>query len=472
MQSRKDQVQAYFFVVGRLFSALTHGKPDILETPSRRFTTGTVLGVLLAGLLVAIFGIIGLYVPGGNTSWRQQGVVIVEQDTGTRYLFLDGRLRPVLNYSSALLAAGGATGATPSVVRVSANSLAGAPVGPPIGIPGAPDDVPQASRLDSGPWTLCVGPSATGSPAVTLLLGQRAGTRLSAGQGLLVSTSDGIRYLLWQGSRYRITDTAVAALGYEAVSPIGVPASWLNPIPAGRDIAVPPVGRIGAPGPVVGGRATLVGQIIRARNAALESEQDYAVRATGLAPVDRTAEALILAAPNIGQAYPTGDPAPIPITQADLVGVPVASGADLTGYPTPPPALLDNTVSSTVAMCARFDPAAGGPTASALLTMQSAGVNAIAAPLGQHTAGGTIDQVSIPAGSGVLALDLPARGAASGTEYLIADDGTKFPLSTASTAMTLGYAASSTVDVSHQLLAVLPTGPVLSSAAALAAGSP
>ena len=35
MQSRRDQVQAYFFVVGRLVAAVVHGRPDVLITDIR-----------------------------------------------------------------------------------------------------------------------------------------------------------------------------------------------------------------------------------------------------------------------------------------------------------------------------------------------------------------------------------------------------------------------------------------------------
>ena len=155
MQSRRDQVQAYFFVVGRLVSGLMQGKPDVLEHPNKRFNGGTFLGLLLAGLLVAIFGIVGLMFPGGNNSWRVPGAVVLEKDSGARYVFLDGQLRPALNLSSALLAAGDAG----KLVSVTKSSLTGVPVGTPIGIPGAPDGLPMADRVNTSPWTVCAKPA-------------------------------------------------------------------------------------------------------------------------------------------------------------------------------------------------------------------------------------------------------------------------------------------------------------------------
>lgn len=59
MQSRRDQVQAYFFTVGRLVSAVMVGRPDDRTTPTRRFATGAVVGLLVAALIAAGFGIAG-----------------------------------------------------------------------------------------------------------------------------------------------------------------------------------------------------------------------------------------------------------------------------------------------------------------------------------------------------------------------------------------------------------------------------
>jgi type VII secretion protein EccB len=472
MQSRKDQVQAYFFVVGRLFSALTHGRPDILETPNRRFSTATVLGALVAGLLVAIFGILGLYLPGTNTSWQQPGAIIVDKGTGARYLYLNGRLRPVLNYTSARLAAG--SNAPGTIVQVSANSLAGVPVGTPIGIPGAPDSVPAASRLDAGPWTVCVSPpDVTGSATETLLLGGPAGGPAPTDQGILVSTSDGSEYLLWLGKRYRLADhTVVDALGLNAVTPFPAPASWLNPIPSGPDIVVPDVGALGSPGPVINARQSLVGQLYQIWNPALRGNQVFVVRADGLAEVNPTAEALLLAAPGTQRAYPGGSVAPIQVTQGALAGVPASAGGDLMGYPAPLPAMLNRSLSDALLPCVRYSPSANGETGTVFLTLPGRAVAAAASPVGRHVAGRTVDQVAIPAGSGVLVHDSPTAGATVTAEYLVTDFGVKYPLADSSVTSTLGYPEGSAVAVPNQLLAMLPTGPVLSFPAALAEQPP
>src|SRR5215475_483997 len=106
MQSKKDQLQAHNFVVGRLRSALLRGDADAIETPTRRFSAAGFAGLLVGALLVAGFGVWGLIFPGGNRGWQAPGTIIVEKETGTRYLYLGGTLRPVLNLASARLLAG------------------------------------------------------------------------------------------------------------------------------------------------------------------------------------------------------------------------------------------------------------------------------------------------------------------------------------------------------------------------------
>src|SRR5829696_2366593 len=121
MQNRRDQVQAHAFVVGRLVSALLRAEPDLLFSPTRRFVVGSVVGCLLSGLALAGCAIFGFFSPGGAKSWQQKGVLVVEKETGSRFVLVRGELRPVLNYTSARLILGG----SPSVVMVSRNSLRG-----------------------------------------------------------------------------------------------------------------------------------------------------------------------------------------------------------------------------------------------------------------------------------------------------------------------------------------------------------
>src|SRR5262249_60063524 len=108
---------------------------DASEPPTRRPTVAILVGAVLAALLTAGFAVYGILVPGGSTEWRKAGALIVEKESGSRFILADGRLRPVLNLASARLL----LGERMAVTSVSRKSLTGVAHGQPIGIVGAPD---------------------------------------------------------------------------------------------------------------------------------------------------------------------------------------------------------------------------------------------------------------------------------------------------------------------------------------------
>jgi type VII secretion protein EccB len=160
MQSRRDQVQAYTFTVGRLTSGMLTADPDAVDTPMNRTRRGGVIGLVIGALICVGFIVVGLLVPKDSDSWRKSGVLIMEKETGARYVYGAGTLRPVINYTSAKLI----TGDKGTVQQVSRNTLADVPRGTPIGIPGAPDSLPGSptppgrcapprARPTTGPWS-------------------------------------------------------------------------------------------------------------------------------------------------------------------------------------------------------------------------------------------------------------------------------------------------------------------------------
>lgn len=460
MQSRRDQVQAYFYVVGRMTSAVTHGRPDVVRPPSRRLTTGFVIGVLIAAVMCAGFGVYGLFKPGGNTSWRTAGAIVTEKTSGARFVYLDGALHPVLNLASARLA----TGSTAAPTSVTAASLAGTPVGAPIGIPDAPDSVPAAASLDRSPWTVCASPPAegtVGSPTLSLLLGAPAGPSPAEDEGLLVATPDGQRSLVWQGRRYLLRGPGVvAALGYDDVVPAPVQPGWLAALPAGPDLAPPSAGTPGAPGPTIAGRPSRVGQVYEVSNPALSSDDLYLVRADGVVPLSRTLAALAMA----------GGGATVRVGPADMAAVPRSAGPDLLRDLPPLPPRLVVTHRDDVP-CARVDVA--DPDAPVRIgTLPAAAVAAATVPAGTHTPGMQADRIGIPAASGALARVQSAPGAAPGAAFLVTDIGVRFPVADDEALRALGMSGGSSVAVPESLLALLPTGPVLDREAALQTRSP
>ncbi|RSN39931.1 type VII secretion protein EccB [Amycolatopsis sp. WAC 04197] len=464
MKSRKDQVQAYFFVVGRLTAAVAHGDADAIQAPGRRMITGTIFGIMIAVLLAAIFGIYGLFVPGTDNSWRQAGTIVLDEDSGARYLYVDGQLRPVLNYSSARLLAPKADG---KMVAVSPDSLKGTPVGQPVGISGAPDALPTSAELDTGAWTVCVSPESDGgdSKVVTVLIGRPAGGALTDRQAFLVSGPNGTVYLVWNGSRLRIPDvTALASLGYGNAKPAPVSAAWLNPIPQGPDLGVPPVPGLGGPGPIIAGRQSLVGQIYEVRNAALGTDQLYLIREDGAAAVNRTVAALVLAAPSTAQTYPDGPVEPIRVGVAEMAGVPTSGAVLGTGLPASPPELVGD--SPETQRCMRYGTGSADPPVPESLPSDS--VRAASVPSATHEAGTAAGRVGVPAGRGVLITPKAVPGAPPGPPFLVTPSGMRYPLAGADELTALGYQNVAPVSVPQELLDLFPAGPLLSTAAASA----
>ncbi|WP_243791940.1 type VII secretion protein EccB [Saccharopolyspora gloriosae] len=471
MQSRRDQVQAYFFVVGRLISALMQGRPDEPTTPTRRFVMGTVIGTLIGCLVVAGFGVYGLIKPGGNTTWQQAGAIIVEKETGARYLYMDGKLRPVLNYSSALLAAKSSSGA--QVKLVSQNSLKGAPRATPIGIPDAPDSLPDAESISSAPWVVCAStetaPDGSETPMTDLQVRTPIGKPLADDKGVLVSTPDGAVHLVWQGKKLRMPGAGTMnALAYGNERPFPVTAEWINTLPSGPDLVAPKIPGSGQPaGLTVNGEQALIGQVFEVRNQVLQDNGLYVLREDGFMPLNYTLAALLLNDPDNAAAYAGRTPELIPAGMDLLNSKPLSPEPTPAGFPITPPNIQPVSEGSSTRPCAVFQASRGNTVKSEIgLVPREEATGSGQAPA-DGSGAPVADRITVAPNSGVLARDLPAPGVGVGTLYLVSNVGVKYPLPSPDVAGVLGYSASSAVSVPSALLSLLPTGPSLDPAQAL-----
>jgi len=469
MQNRRDQLQAHLFVVGRLVSGLVRGEPDAPETPMRRSTTSTFAGVMVAVIAVAGFAVFGLIRPGGSKAFREPGTIIVEKETGSRFMLIDGLLRPVLNAASAKLLAG----SSGQVRSVSARSLAGIAHGSPVGIPGAPDALPGPANQSFGPWLICSpqGTDATGvkRPVVTLAVGSNtAVSGLPTDQGVLVTNPDGTAYLAWQNTRLRINSrAALLALGYGTAQAAPVALGWLNALPAGPDLQAQQVPGRGGSGPPVMGLSTRVGQVLAVSGT--DGKQDFfLVRQDGIAPLTRTDAALLLGDPGSAIAYPDGVVKPIPITAAALAAAPRSSTDAVTpGFPPEPPQLVNPSAEQRKVPCVRevFRSAAGPDLQVAFVDPAQVGATGVVA-VGPGRDARAADRVTVPPGGGLLVQAVPEPNVNTGALFLVNDLGVKYPLPTPDVAGALGYDVSTAVPVPAITLSFLPTGPVLDPEAA------
>lgn len=441
MQTRRDHLQAYQFAMGRLATALVSGDPGRGASPTKRAALGTVLGAGVVVLLCAGFGVYGLISPVATDDWRTAGSIVVDRSTGSRYLYLDGELRPVRNYASALLIAGkGATVRTESEA-----SLGSTPHGAPIGIPDAPDALPAASALLGGPWTQCLRPDLQAGESVDFTPAGRT-TDVPADRQLLLSGPDGKLHLLWRGVSHPVPSTAtLIALRLDADQPVPAPDNWLRTLPQGAPLVAPALTGSGRPAGPVGGQAVKVGQLF----ATTDGEgRSYVMTSGGLAPISATTAALLAAEHS---AAPVRQVSSTVLASAPLAAAGSSPGSDL-------PDVLGAaqlTTGTRTAVCELQHLADGGRTVAGTLVLEHGGTGT----------GGPA--VGVPVGAGVFAVaqeDVVAQ-VSNPQEYLITDQGTAYPIDSTAAAL-LGLGGVGPVELPHGLLGVLPHGPQLSRGAA------
>ncbi|WP_194926215.1 type VII secretion protein EccB [Catenulispora pinisilvae] len=470
MQSRREQLQAHSFIVGRLMSGVATGDIEAPRGPLRRQSVGLSAGVMVAVLLMAGTVVMGFLSPGGSTAWQKANTLVQEKETATRYVYVGGVLHPVLNYASAKLL----LGSSMTITSASTSELKGTPHGAAVGIPDAPDALPAPAGLTSVPWLVCAtaAPDVSGTPRpnVTVAVGGVTGaSTLDATKGVLVQTPDGAQYLLWQQWRLRIGSAAVAVgLNLTSVAAVPVSAAWLDTIPAGPDLVSPPVPGRGGPGPRIAGQASTIGRLYTVHNVS-GPDGTYLALAEGLEPITATQAALILADPAEKAAYQGGSPMEIPLGISDLAAAPrLAAAAPVAGSPETPPTMTAAGPGSTPCMSVAFT-GTTEPRYTLALTQQSTLDRLLGGPQPPSATATVANRVVVAPDTGMLVRSLPAPPSANvvaGTDYLVTDTGAKYPLDGGDVPGVLGYQNAGFELVPPELLDLFPTGPALSRAAA------
>ena len=261
MGTNKDQLQAHQFMLQRVISALAVQETDPEQPPFRRPTMAAIAGIIIGILSCGAVWVFGLLVPGGN-KFTATDVIAVEEETGATFVLMDGRLHPVLNYTSALLA----LDKHAEVRIVSHATLAGIPPGAPIGIPDAPTSLPGKDQLLSGGWSVCSQSTTDaqgGSRQDTVVLVGHTPERSSALNGrAAVVLANGRKYLLYQGFKHEFPADAELALGMGNLSEPLVAGPWLDTVPTG--VAVGPMGvtNAGKASTAVPGKSLVAGQLL------------------------------------------------------------------------------------------------------------------------------------------------------------------------------------------------------------------
>lgn len=459
MWTQRDQIQAYQFLRRRLVSALQAGDAYHPVSPSRRLVLGYAVGTMCAILAIAAFGVYGVLRPGAGQQWRTPGRVVIEKETGARYVLMaDGLLHPVANYASARLLAGGDGRGT---ATVSARSLAGVPRGVAVGIPDAPDSLPARDRLLAGPWTVCTGKAPDAppdrEPKTTVLLGVavKGGQRLGDEDAVIAEEPTGARYAVFAGQRWRLKDRAAEVLGYDRASPVAVTAAWLSAVPVGPDLGLIAIEGSGGPGPRIGDLSTVVGQVLLVDSVGSDRRY-FVVRSSAagdaLNGISEIEAALILGNPANRDAYPGGTPRPIPVSAADVAGR-TATAAE-SPFPARTPKLV---AGGSQQICSTADGVrlVDDPLPPGARALPAPGADALSA-----------DGVYVPPGAGAVVRDQQSPGAQAGAVYLVTDRGVRYPLTGTPALQALGYGGIEPAAAASTILALFPLGATLDPAAA------
>jgi type VII secretion protein EccB len=468
MPSRQDQLHSYQFSVQRVVAALVMRETDPVQSPFRRVAGATMAGAIVAALALAGAAVYGLYA-GGSGDWRKEGQVIIEKESGTRYVYYkgDGKLHPVINYASALLIA---DAPRPDVVTWSRSALDKALRGAPMGISGAPDSLPDARHLAKPPWTLCSQKapdasdgSGTVKPQSVLFVGGAADggqplipARAAArSQGLLVSAPDGRQYLVYDNHRHQIvqSDQVLRAFFWNTTSTLPVSPALINAIPAGPDLKPLPVQGRGGRSPALPGAK--IGQVYHRKNAGAAVQHAVAL-ADGLAEITEAQADLLLADPETPLG-PQGRDNDIPDNSS---AVPSKSGFTAAPPFAAPPDVRPAT--STVCVSISDPNGVNKVVIDAKLPDQSR-----AADTQARTANGAFlaDRVVV-SGRGALVEAAASPSAPGGALSIVSDLGIRYPLASRDLVAKLGYEAVAPVAMPAELVALLPVGAALDPAEA------
>jgi type VII secretion protein EccB len=406
---------------------------------------------MVAAIVLAIVGIIGFLNPGGRRP--AENTLLIERETGAQYLYLQGKLHPVLNYTSARLILGQPN---PPVVTMSARSLLDVPRGRAVGIANAPDTLPSRNSLLGLPWSVCSAPrSPTSVQIATHVFAGRIppGGAVLEERGLLVSAGPAGTFLLWHDHRLLLRgNTAVTALEWAGIQPMAVGEAFLNAVPAGPDLVAVTVPGAGNTSPrQVDGKQARIGQLFRA------GSQHYVMLAGGLSPIGEVMSRLMgagggsvteISTQEAGRVLtdtrvePEGFPGAIPQVRVD--GRPAMACAAYRGPGERAQPQITVETYAQVAAGVGVDEAApvgGGPGSDGVVTA---------------------DRVTVPGGHAAVVSTL--QELASGAIFLVTDQGVKFPVprdKADQVLSSLGYGGIRPVAVPASILALVPTAPAL-----------
>ncbi|MDT0344217.1 type VII secretion protein EccB [Streptomyces litchfieldiae] len=455
MATTREQAEAYAYENRRRTTGLIRGTDEAAADPRRRLNRALGGGVAIGVLIMAGFGIAG-WLGGGRGPELPDNGAVVAGGSGDRYVVTDGVVHPALNLASALLVGGG------EITKVRQATLDDAPRGLPVGIPGAPDALPDADDLAAGDWTLCATPSETGGAPTATALYVSVPIGPADPATVLAQDENGDRWLLTEGRRHALEPAAGELLGLQRVTPVELPRQVLATVPEGPALTIP------APAPDAGDAPAVdlpfdaaVGDLAHTDTSG-PNPQYYLVRSDGLTSVSALTHALLTAAAAADHEIGATDAARAPRSAEPPPGDPAWPDA----LPVADEPGRDQPVCVTTPPGGRPGDAPWQATITLPGAMPDpAGLTPVRGADGERL--GLLDAIHLPPGTGALVRATTSAGT-GGTHTLITDSGTAYPIASPDAVRRLGYRPDDAPAMPVSFVGLLPAGPVLDPEAAAA----
>ncbi|OBA57215.1 type VII secretion protein EccB [Mycobacterium sp. 1100029.7] len=476
----RAQVNGYRLLVRRLEHALIRADSRMIHDPMRGQMRALLVGMVIAVVICGGAGVLAFFRPTPNFG---DSTIMLSKSNGTIFVRIGDRLHPVLNLASARLI----VGKSDLPKQVDDKFLNTVPLGPAVGIVGAPTSISGAADMTTSSWTVCdstqlpsdTEPSRASTIETSVLASDpilSADIQAASPDQMILTRAGGTIYLVYNGVRAAI-DTAdpilrgalrMADSDIRDVSP-----GLLNSFPLVEPIA--PIAIQGAGEPVNYLPETYrVGSVLKA----VDSHGDhlYVVLREGLQPISPVTADIV----RYGNTQSLMASEPTGISPSLMNGAPIVHTLAVDHYPVTQSRFVHLDPDRVVCMSWQHNKSTTATTR--LLVGNRLPLPNDAQPVRLATADGSgpgLDDVYLRPGTGayVQTTGVEPDSRASGQLFYINDLGVRFHISDQAAAEALGVVGVKAPGGSDEMaqpapwpvLALLPPGPELSQRAALIA---
>lgn len=474
----RAQVNGYRFLLRRLEHALIRGDSRMIHDPMRGHLRALLVGMMIAILITGAAGVLAFFKPAPNLGNAQ---ILASKTSGAMYVRIGDRVHPVLNLASARLI----VGQSDNPKAVDDRFLNTLPLGPTVGVIGAPTSIRGGDDMTMSSWTVC---DTFEGPGVTQATAQLETSVLASNPTLgpdiraadpaqaVLTEAGAIKYLIYNGVRAPVdlADPVVGnSLHLRGAEPRRMSLGLLNAFPEVDPIKAVPIDGAGQPSKVLPNYP--IGSILRTADSS--GQQLYVLLRDGVQPVSAAAADVIrYGEPDLGAASGARDVGP-----GVIANLPTLHTLPVEHYPTVTPQLVTPDPDPVVCMGWQRANNAAASTIR-LFTGRKLPLPAGAEPVKLAT-GGTngpgAASVYLKPGTGeyVQATGGQTDSHGSGQLFYVSDTGLRFRIKDEPTAKALGVVGAKGPEPGQEfaqlapwsVISLLPPGPDLSQEAALVA---